>query len=489
MKLSLLARVLALVAAIVPLIGFQPAPAAAAGVPSVTDPRYFVGVNVPWYHWGCDFGCGAKGGVSSSDTQKAVAGQFAQLKEAGIHTVRWWAFEGDALQMVTRDGSGTPTGLNPAVYADFDAALTLADKYDLAYDFVLFSGPTAVPHAWLEDPNQRQHLADALAPLFERYKNNPHILAWEFFNEPEFDVWNGKIGQQPVQDTVKLLASTVHAHTATAATVGSADLEGVLMFEGQGLDFYSPHWYDHMDGGLPCARCTDVPTIRTAYNLDNLPIVLGEFYGGPDTDTLQRFRDFRSKGYSGAWAWSLFPDQTSDKMHIDLAAAKAFSADPGPTVQSTPDPGSTAPVVQLLANWVSPTYTGPGQVVTFNQDISSSRDTTVMVDFEVYDPNGQKVAQTTLDSQPVSADGVASFSANLTLPTTLAPGQYTLKTGAFSPGGGTRYAWSDSAGMFVVSDALASSGATSDGAAAVTDAGDPGTPSAAPESSEDPAAP
>ncbi len=184
MKLSLLARALVLGAAILPLLGLQPAPAAAAaGVPSVTDPRYFVGVNLPWFTWACDFGCGPKSVAASASTQAALKTAFGQLKDSGVHTVRWWTFEDSAAQ-INRDASGAPSGLNPAVYADFDAALALADQYDLAYDFVLFSGPTAVPKAWLTDPNQRQKLADALAPLFERYKNNPHILAWEFFNEP-----------------------------------------------------------------------------------------------------------------------------------------------------------------------------------------------------------------------------------------------------------------------------------------------------------------
>jgi len=32
-----------------------------------------------------------------------------------------------------------------------------------------------------------------------------------------------------------------------------------------------------------------------------------------------------NKDYVGAWLWSLFPDHTSDKMAVDLNAARTFA--------------------------------------------------------------------------------------------------------------------------------------------------------------------
>lgn len=298
---------------------------------------YLHGANVPWYSWSCDFGCGASGGVTGN--QATLAAGFVRLRDAGVKTARWWVFPGNPWQ-ITRDAAGAPTGVNPAVYADFDAALQLADTYDLYYDFVLFSGPTAVPSAWLTDPTQRARLAAALGPLFARYKDHPRVMTWEVFNEPDWDIWNNRIAKEAVQETVRAIAASVHANSRAYVSVGAAMLDGLPMWTGLGLDYYRAHWYDYMSGGNWCARCTDYATVRARYNLD-APLVIGEFYAGADTDALRRLEDWSAKGYAGADAWSLFSDRTYDRMALDLTAAATFAgrhADVGPRADAAPTP-------------------------------------------------------------------------------------------------------------------------------------------------------
>src|SRR5262249_32387796 len=159
-------------------------------------------------------------------------------------------------------------------------------------------------------------------------------------------------------------------------------------------------WYDQMNSGDACARCTDVATLRSAGKADQLPIVIGELYAGPDVDALQRLNDFRAKGFSGAWGWSLFYDKTSDGKHLDLNAYQTLTTGPS----STPVPGTesdAAPKIELQKDWVSPTYLEAGQAITFYQDIASDRDTDLRLVFDVVDDQGNGVLQSVLDNQSI----------------------------------------------------------------------------------------
>ena len=253
-----------------------------------------------------------------------------------MHVIRWWVFEGDAWQ-IQKDASGAPNGVNAAVYADFDAALRIAQEHDLYYDFVLFSSPTAIPRPWVTSGAQRSKLAAALAPLLAHYATNPRILSWEVFNEPEWDIWNNHIDAPSVQATVRAVADAVHANSQAYVTVGAASIGGLPLWVGQHLDYYQAHWYDTQTGN-ECARCTDYATLRDHYGLD-APLVIGEFYAPSSVDAAQRFADFYDRGYAGAWPWSLFPDHTSDRFGVDLGAAQAFAAqraDLGPNAAAQP---------------------------------------------------------------------------------------------------------------------------------------------------------
>ena len=88
---------------------------------STTFP-YVSGANLPWYNWACDFGCGSAKGVSDPAVTSALDSVFATAQGGGFQVVRWWMFEGNPWQ-ITTDANGAPIGLNPAVYADVDAAV------------------------------------------------------------------------------------------------------------------------------------------------------------------------------------------------------------------------------------------------------------------------------------------------------------------------------------------------------------------------------
>lgn len=346
------------------------------------------GVNMPWYNWSADFGGGASGG-GVQQTKSQIAVRLQQLKDANIHFVRWWVFPGDPWQ-ITRDGSNMPTGLNNAIYADFDAALQLAEQYDLYYNFVLFSAANISPTSWFTNSTQRAKLAQVLTPLFIRYANNPRVMSWEVFNEPEWQIWNGLADEAATVATTKAIADAVHANSPTLVTLGSAHIGGIPMFKDANLDYFSPHWYDGMQNpNDDCARCVTYQQLQTRYGITK-PIVIGEMYGG-DSQALQKFNDFYTKGYAGAWAWSLFFDHTGDRLQVDLNALKTFtgqhndvgprggivaSSSPSPTARPSPSP-SPSPSLSP-----SPTATPCVKVGDFNGDcVVNIVDLSIMLGF------------------------------------------------------------------------------------------------------------
>ncbi|NNE12862.1 MAG: hypothetical protein HKN41_11540 [Ilumatobacter sp.] len=289
------------------------------------DLGYLHGANLPWVNWGCDFGCGDDGGASSDEVQ-AVAGEaFASAKIGGMRVVRWWVFPGEPTQIEV-DGSRLPFAVADDVDADFDAALALADEHDIDLVFTLFSHPTALPEAWLTEPLGREALADALGGLFARYADHPRIHTWQVFNEPEWEIWNGLAEEADVRALVTAIAESVHANSDALVSVGGARIDGLGMWVGTGLDYYTAHWYDPMQEIDFCAVCTTYPELRDRYDLD-APVVIGEFYAGPDPDTVDRFRTFFDRGYAGAWAWSLLPERTNDRLTVNIMAAADFAAE------------------------------------------------------------------------------------------------------------------------------------------------------------------
>jgi hypothetical protein len=417
---------------------------------------YLHGANVPWLNWQRDFGGGSGDGASNPENRALLSSRFAEAKTNGTNVIRWWVFEGDPWQ-ITRDGAGAPSGLNDGIYADFDAALALAEEHDLYYVFVLFSAPSHLPRAWLDDAGQRGQLADALGPLFARYKDNPRLMTWEIFNEPDPDVWEHRSSEESVREATRVIGASVHANSNALVTVGLSMLDGLPMMKGLGLDYYQAHWYDYMESGGWCALCTDYESVRQKYDLD-APLVIGEMYVGTDVENPHiRLEDFYSKGYAGAWPWAgLFPERTEDKLGVDWNAMRIFAgrhADLGP--RNTPAlPASDAPPTQKLqftsfAQAASPRVS-PGQKMPVDVKVTATAGSTALVNVEVYSPSGEKVHQQFYDDQEFGPGQTKVYSAVWSVPGDAPPGTYTVKVGVFSAGWGRVHDWNDNAATFTV---------------------------------------
>jgi hypothetical protein len=124
-----------------------------------------------------------------------------------------------------------------------------------------------------------------------------------------------------------------------------------------------------------------------------------------------------------------------------------------PPVASPPPPPPTGPLrVDLGQVIIDPLTATVGQEVVFRQDVTANTDAMVLIDFELWDSQNQKVWQTWHDNQPIAGGTMVSDAAVMTVPDDLPPGEYRFVSGVFSAGWGTMYAWNANAGFLTITE-------------------------------------
>jgi hypothetical protein len=283
------------------------------------SPPFLLGVNLPWLHYGIDFGRNAwrpQGGISQPDSRARIEAVFARLAQSSVRHVRWFLLC-DGRAGIRYDNGGRPVGLDDCAIEDIDAALEAAESYGMTLMFVLLDflicdrarvirgvqlgGRSGL----LEVGDDRDAFLDlVLQPLLERYGHAPQIFAWDIINEPE---WIRTVSQEEVHDFLQRCITLVHSSTQHQATVGSAGARWRDRYRGLDLDFYQVHWYDKLLG----QPTLDTPVAEMSFDR---PVLLGEF---PTRGSRQTPREIvataRRAGYAGAFAWSLSAgDECSD---------------------------------------------------------------------------------------------------------------------------------------------------------------------------------
>jgi hypothetical protein len=289
--------------------------------------EFVLGVNLPWFAYGGDFGCNAwspEGGMARPDRQRELDLLFAHLAEAGAHVVRWFLLC-DGRAGLCEDEDGCPDGLDERTLVDLAAAVSAAEAHGLALIPALLDFHWCHPRrhvSGVQCGGRALHLADrgrrarllehVLRPMLSRFGGRDGIVAWDVINEPEWVTfswasWDPRRALLPdvMCDYIAEAAALVHECSDQAATVGLATAASLPRVRGLGLDLYQAHWYDKLEALAPLA------TPVSAFGLD-APVILGEFPtrgSGRSPDEIAQLA--RAAGYRGALAWSLRADDGS----------------------------------------------------------------------------------------------------------------------------------------------------------------------------------
>ncbi len=295
------------------------------------------GMNLAWISYAADVG---NTPLPASSLSRIGAAMKA-VHDSGGNTLRIWLSTNGTNDPIY--ANGTVWGPGSSTIANIQAMLQLAKANKI---LVL---PVLLTHNWVDkslspsilannktmlttDSGLSAYTKNYLTPVVSAIGNDPNLLGWEVFNEPEgmVDGWSspaGTISKAQVQKAVNRIAGTIHrlvpkvlvsngaASLSTVNWYTDANLVAAGGDTGGVLDFYMAHYYGwNGTGNSPFTKSS------ATWNLDK-PLVIGEYASSdwsPSTasssklqdagkvDTLMTYLD--QAGYAGGLGWQYQSD-------------------------------------------------------------------------------------------------------------------------------------------------------------------------------------
>lgn len=267
------------------------------------------GASVPYLRRGCDFGCGAGGGLSGS--RDRVDRLLRGIAHSSTNVVEWELFSGDAWQ-VRRDSTGMPIDVSPVVQRDLDLLVQLARKHDLFLVLNLFPQPDELPVAWFTDAQARIALARALTPMTRRLSSEKSVLGVQLMSTPQALVATGAVSADDVRATAQSMLEAARP-TKTMLIAGAASVDALSMLRGTSFDAYVVGGTDPL---------TNPSSIRHQAGID-APVLAAFNAASSASDTLALLHAYARAGYAGTIvrSWTGMP---GDRSRPQLTALRDF---------------------------------------------------------------------------------------------------------------------------------------------------------------------
>ncbi|HXP90350.1 MAG TPA: cellulase family glycosylhydrolase, partial [Fibrobacteria bacterium] len=318
------------------LAGMSQAMPAASRVTLPSGKKIFVsGMNLAWINYADDVG------GTPLDTAKVNAA-MVNIHDSGANAMRIW-LSTDGTNDPIYGSNGLVSGPASKTVTNIQAMLRLAKRNDLVLCLTLLT------HNWVNaginatilannktmlttTAGLNAYIANYLTPVVTAIGNDPNLLCWEIFNEPEgmVDGWSSPantITQTEVQTAVNKIAAAIHAavpqvlvsNGAASLSTESWYTDAALKAAGGAatgtLDFYMAHYYGwNGPGNSPFTKG------YAAWSLDK-PLVIGEYASSSwststassspmqdaaNVDTLMTYLD--KAGYAGGMGWQYQQD-------------------------------------------------------------------------------------------------------------------------------------------------------------------------------------
>jgi aryl-phospho-beta-D-glucosidase BglC (GH1 family) len=316
--------------------------------------------------------------------------------------------------------------------------------------------------------------------LFQYYQNWVNMVRatggnnstrWLIVQGPSVSIDDSSQWVTMPTDPAKHMMIEVHYYDPFQFTQLTSDASWGAMFYfwGSGYHVTSGPTNRNATWGEESTIDTEFAKMQTTFVNKGVPVLLGEYRASPKPTESDLTGQYVTQNYNSCTYWNYYvhnkavadglyatawdiPQQMFDWTTGNVLDQNMINAVQGNSfVAPVAGLGGAAPAFTATAS-ASPSTIAPGATGTINTSVTDTGGATsnLVVDIEVYNSAGTKVAQQTYSGQNFTGGGTNTYNWSWTAPTTT--GTYTVSVGVFNSTWSTTYYWGSNAATTTVAN-------------------------------------